>query len=65
MFGLGHTEIIVIFFVLLLLFGGKKLPEFARGLGKGIREFKKATSEIEKDLNLDEIEDKSSNSNNK
>ncbi|PJD95143.1 MAG: twin-arginine translocase TatA/TatE family subunit [Parachlamydia sp.] len=40
MFGTG--EIIVIFCVILLLFGGKRLPELARSLGKGIREFKKA-----------------------
>lgn len=40
---LGTAEILVIFFVILLLFGGKKLPELARSLGKGIREFKLAT----------------------
>ncbi len=40
MFGTG--EILVIFVVILILFGGKKLPEFAKSLGKGIREFKKA-----------------------
>jgi len=39
---LGSAELIVILCVILLLFGGKKLPEFARSLGKGIREFKKA-----------------------
>lgn len=39
---LGSGEIIVILFVILILFGGKKLPEFAQSLGKGIREFKKA-----------------------
>jgi sec-independent protein translocase protein TatA len=39
---IGSGELIVILCVLLLLFGGKKLPEFARNLGKGIREFKKA-----------------------
>ncbi len=61
MFGLGTQEIIVIFLVLLLLFGGKKLPELARGLGKGIREFKKATTEIEEDIkSASEIEEKSS-----
>ena len=59
-FNLGAPEVFIIFLVLLLLFGGKKLPELARGLGKGIREFKKATSEIENDLKMDEIEDKSS-----
>lgn len=39
---LGGGEILVILFVILILFGGKKLPEFAQSLGKGIREFKKA-----------------------
>ena len=39
---LGAPEIIIIVFVILLLFGAKKLPELARGLGKGIKEFKKA-----------------------
>lgn len=39
---LGSGEILVILFVILILFGGKKLPEFAHSLGKGIREFKKA-----------------------
>lgn len=39
---LGSGEIIVILIVILILFGGKKLPEFAQSLGKGIREFKKA-----------------------
>jgi len=63
MFGLGTQELIVIFMALLLIFGGKKLPELARGLGKGIREFKKATREIEDDLKMDEIEDKTTRSN--
>jgi sec-independent protein translocase protein TatA len=40
---IGGWEIIVILFVILLLFGGKKLPEFARNLGKGLHEFKKAS----------------------
>ena len=40
---LGPTEIILIIAVLLLLFGGKKIPELMRGLGKGMKEFKKAS----------------------
>jgi sec-independent protein translocase protein TatA len=40
---LGPTEIILILAVLLLLFGGKKIPELMRGLGQGMREFKKAS----------------------
>jgi sec-independent protein translocase protein TatA len=42
--GLGGTEIFLIILVLLLFFGGKRIPELARGLGKGIREFKDASS---------------------
>ena len=48
--GLGAPEIILIFALVLILFGGKKLPEFARGLGKGLREFKKATKEIKDEI---------------
>ena len=42
--GLGTTEILLIVLALLLLFGGKKLPELMRGAGRGIREFKDAVS---------------------
>ena len=45
-FSLGGTEIILVLAVALLLFGGKKLPELAKGLGQGIREFKKATTAV-------------------
>lgn len=44
----GTQEIVLIVIALLLLFGGKKIPELARGLGKGIREFKDASKGIEK-----------------
>ncbi|MCA9730711.1 twin-arginine translocase TatA/TatE family subunit [candidate division KSB1 bacterium] len=47
--GIGVQEMIWIFLILVLLFGAKKLPELAQGLGKGIREFKKAAKEIEED----------------
>lgn len=40
MFGIGFQEIVVIAFVVLLLFGGKKIPELMSGLGKGVRSFK-------------------------
>ncbi len=40
--GLGTTEIVVIAFVLMVLFGGRKLPELARGMGDSVREFRKA-----------------------
>ena len=43
MFSPGPTELIIILFVVLLLFGAKKLPDLAKGLGEGIREFKNAT----------------------
>ena len=42
MFGLGFQELLIILVIALLFFGGKKLPEIASGLGKGIREFKRA-----------------------
>ncbi len=48
---LGTTEILLIVLVVLIFFGAKKIPELAQGLGKGIREFKKATREIENDVN--------------
>lgn len=41
--GLGGTELIVILVVVLLLFGGKKIPELMKGLGKGIKDFKDAS----------------------
>lgn len=44
----GPLELLLIFFVVLLLFGAKRLPEIARGLGESIREFKKSISGIEK-----------------
>lgn len=50
MFGLGPQEIIFIMFIALLIFGPKKLPELGRTIGKAMREFKKATSEIEKEV---------------
>jgi sec-independent protein translocase protein TatA len=44
---IGTQELIVIFLIVLLLFGGKKIPEIARGLGKGLREFRRARDEIQ------------------
>jgi sec-independent protein translocase protein TatA len=48
--GLGGTEVLLILFAILLLFGAKRIPELARGLGRGIREFKDATNEVKSDL---------------
>jgi sec-independent protein translocase protein TatA len=49
--GLGMPEILGILVVVLVLFGAKKIPDLAKGLGQGIKEFKKATSDAPEDLN--------------
>ena len=48
---LGPWEITLIILFVIILFGGKKLPELARGLGLGLKEFKKATREIKDEVN--------------
>jgi len=48
--GLGPWEIALIILVVIILFGGKKLPELAKGLGQGLKEFKKATSDITEEV---------------
>lgn len=57
MFGLGPWELLLIFLAILLLFGAKRLPEIAQGMGKGIKEFKKAmkdtTDEIKSTIETD------------
>lgn len=58
--GIGATEAILIFCAIVFLFGAKKIPELAKGLGKGIREFKDATKEI-KDNIQEGIQDNKSN----
>ena len=50
---IGMQELVVIFLIILLIFGGKKIPEIARGIGKGIREFRKAKDDV-----TDSLEDK-------
>lgn len=50
---IGTGEIILIALVVLLLWGGKKIPELMKGLGKGVKSFKEGMNEIEKDLNDD------------
>ena len=46
----GPWEIVIILVIVLVLFGGKKLPELAKGLGKGLREFKNASRDIKKEV---------------
>ncbi len=60
--GLGGPEMVLIFVLILVLFGGQKLPEFARGMGKTVREFKKAAAGVEEEFKraLDEDERKKS-----
>jgi sec-independent protein translocase protein TatA len=60
MFGnLGAGEIILILLVVLILFGAKKIPELAKGLGKGMSEFKKGLKEVENEIkDADKTEDK-------
>ena len=50
MFGLGPWELLLVFLAVLLLFGAKRLPEIASGLGKGIKEFKKAMKDTSQEL---------------
>lgn len=50
LFPLGGYEIVVVLFIVLLLFGGRKIPELMRGLGKGIREFNSARATIEDEI---------------
>lgn len=56
--GMGGSEIFLIIAVLLLFFGAKRIPELAKGLGKGIKEFKDASSGLNKDDEEKKIEDK-------
>ena len=49
-FGFGGWEVVLILAVVLILFGAKKLPELAKGLGQGIKEFKKATRDVNEEM---------------
>jgi sec-independent protein translocase protein TatA len=60
MFGnLGAGEIILIVLVILILFGAKKIPELAQGIGKGMREFKKALNDVQEDIKITDKKDSS------
>lgn len=50
LFNLGFWEIAIFFVLVLLLFGGKKIPELMRGLGKGVKSFKEGMKEVEEDV---------------
>ena len=54
MFGLGTTEILIIALIILLLFGGRKIPELMKGLGKGVKSFKDGMKEVEKDVDIND-----------
>lgn len=49
---IGGSEIIVILLIVLVLFGGKKIPELMKGLGKGVKEYKKAMNGVEEEVNI-------------
>jgi len=56
--GIGGPELLIILVIILLLFGAKKLPELAKGLGKSMKEFKKAAQEVQDDFHeaMDSVE---------
>ena len=57
LFGIGMQEILVIALIVLLLFGGKKIPELMKGLGKGVKSFKEGMNEVT-DITKDEKDEK-------
>ena len=57
---IGGFELVLIFLVVLLIFGAKKIPEIARGIGQGINEFKAATREISSEINMDDSQQRRS-----
>lgn len=67
MFGMGPWELLIVFLVILLLFGAKRLPGIAQGLGKGIKEFRSAMKDTTNEIkgSLDEQPSEKSEDNNK
>ncbi len=59
MFGLGATELIIILAIVVVIFGAKKLPEIGSGMGKAIKNFKRATDDIDITPGKDKDKDKS------
>lgn len=55
--GLGTGELVIIVLIVILLFGGKKIPELMKGIGKGVKSFKEGVKGIEDDINADIKED--------
>ena len=58
MFGLGFPELILIFVIVIVIFGTSRIPELGKGLGEGIRNFKKAIKDDESKRNNSELEEK-------
>lgn len=56
--GLGTSEVLIIFIVVLLLFGGKKIPELMHGIGKGVRSFKDGMNDVSDSINVEDKEEK-------
>lgn len=52
--GLGTQELLIIALIVLLIFGGAKIPELMRGVGKGVKEFKKGMKEVEDEIKIDD-----------
>jgi sec-independent protein translocase protein TatA len=60
---IGGWEILIIIFLILIFFGAKKIPDLAQGLGKGIKEFRKAAKDIQDDISLEEKSSESKDKN--
>ena len=58
MFGIGMTELIIILVIIMIIFGAGKLPEIGSGLGKGIKNFKKATNEVREEIPVSKEENR-------